>query len=265
VIRPQWISLILFVVLFAPAVRAQSPGSKDTCTASCAGTRTWYIVGGAAVATGVLIHYDERTYLGIHGWKERSRFLQDVSPVVTNGGDGTFSAVLFTGITGYGLIFKNTRAVEMGKLGIESFLFTGISVQILKQLFGRERPSAATRPGGFWHGPFSYFRDNHRQRGIAAFDAFPSGHTTTAFAAATTIADCSSEAWVSYACYSLAGIVAISRVMERTHWLSDCLAGALLGHYGTKLVERWNGSSSSMSVVPRLDERGGGISLTMNF
>ncbi len=192
--------------------------------------------------------------------------VKKISPIITNLGDGSFSVGLFGGFVGYGLIFTDAKACEVGKIGFESFLLTGISVQLFKYLCGRERPSDATRPGGFWHGPFAYF-DMHKRgnRGLAAFDSFPSGHTTTAFAAATTISDFYSEPWVSYTCYSLASCVAISRVMERTHWLSDCFVGAIIGHYGARLVEKLNYGSSSISLLPQADEHQYGLLLSVKF
>ena len=210
----------------------------------------------------MLFHYDQDIYHEIHGWRENNDAIGKMSPVITNMGNGLFSIGLFGGFTGYGLIFKDNKALEAGKIGIESFLLTGISVQFLKYLCGRERPSDATRPGGFWHGPFSYFDKQKRGTlGLAAFDSFPSGHTITAFAAATTVSDFYTEPWVSYTCYSLASMVAISRVMESTHWLSDCFVGAILGYYGTKIVEKLNYGSSRISLVPLADERHYGLLL----
>jgi membrane-associated phospholipid phosphatase len=192
--------------------------------------------------------------------------VKEVSPVITNLGDGAFSIGLFGGFVGYGLIFKDKKAFEVGKIGFESFLLTGVTVELLKQLCGRERPSAETRNGGFWYGTFAYF-NKHKGggRGLASFDAFPSGHTTTAFAAATTISDFYTESWVSYTCYSLASLVGVSRVIERTHWLSDCFVGAIIGHYGTRLVEKLNYNSSGITLLPQADAHQYGLLLSVKF
>jgi membrane-associated phospholipid phosphatase len=136
---------------------------------------------------------------------------------------------------------------------------------LFKNLCGRERPSAATRPGGFWHGSFAYLREPKGSTGISSFDAFPSGHTTTVFAAATTIADFYTEPWVSYLCYSLATATAVSRVTESTHWMSDCFVGAIIGHYGTKLVEKLNYGSSGITLLPQADGRQYGLLLSVQF
>jgi membrane-associated phospholipid phosphatase len=221
---------------------------------------------GTAVMTALLLHYDQDIYNEIHGWREHNTIIRKVSPVITNMGDGFFSMGLFGGFAGYGLIFKDKKTVEVGKIGFESFLLTGISVQLFKHLCGRERPSDATRPGGFWHGPFAFFdQPKGKKLGLAAYDAFPSGHTTTAFAAATTLSDFYTAPWVSYTSYSVASVVAISRVMESTHWLSDCFIGALIGHYGTRLVEKLNYGSSGITLLPQVDEHQYGLLLSVKF
>jgi membrane-associated phospholipid phosphatase len=102
-------------------------------------------------------------------------------------------------------------------------------------------------------------------RGISSFDAFPSGHTVTIFAAATTISDFYTEPWVSYTCYSLASLTAISRITESTHWMSDCFVGAIIGYYGTKLVEKWNYGSGDITLLPQADEHQYGLLLSVKF
>ena len=234
----------------------------DSVQMTSAGT---YIVGaaGATIITLTLFHYDQKIYNGLHDWKENNPAIKSVSPIITNGGDGMFSVGLFSGFAGYSLIAHDQKAFETAKIGMESFLFSGIVVQILKNTFGRERPSNATQNGGYWHGPLAYFK--HRDMSIASFDSFPSGHTTTVFAAATTIADMYTEPWVSYTAYSLASLVAISRITESTHWASDCFVGALLGHFGTKIVEHFNYGSKGYCLVPAVDNHSYGVHLTVNI
>jgi hypothetical protein len=257
---------ILFVLYLTPSTLAQSatpPGTDSACSSQ---VYSYIGMGGAALLTAVLIQYDQQIYDDVYSWKMNNKIVREVSPVITNLGDGSFSIGLFGGFAGYGLIWKDKKALEVGKIGIESFLLTGVTVQLFKHLCGRERPSAATRDGGFWHGPFSYLREQKGSgKGISSFDAFPSGHTTTVFAAATTISDFYTEPWVSYTCYSLASVAALSRVMESTHWLSDCFVGALIGHYGTKLVEKLNYGSSGITLLPQADEHQYGLLLSVKF
>ncbi|MGB2868172.1 MAG: phosphatase PAP2 family protein [Bacteroidota bacterium] len=239
-------------------------GSPNVSTAT-----SWsgYEIFGAIALTGILLRTDQQTYNSIHGWKQRHTTAQDISPKITYLGDGTFSLGLFGGFTAYSLIFNDRRTLLVGKMGLESFALSGITVQLLKQIFGRERPSVASRAGGDFHGPFSYFRHGHADgMGLAHFDAFPSGHTATVFAAATTISDFYSERpWVSYVSYSLASGVAVSRIMERTHWISDCFVGAIIGYYSAKVVERLNFDTPELSLEPVANEHLYGVMLSMKF
>jgi membrane-associated phospholipid phosphatase len=108
-----------------------------------------------------------------------------------------------TGDTANGLRFG-------GALGAESALTNGP----IKLLFRRVRP--VTVPPG----PLPY--DMHRPR----TSAFPSGHATSAFTAATLL---SAGTRAAPAYFGLAGVVAASRVYTRMHHASDVLAGAFLG------------------------------------
>jgi membrane-associated phospholipid phosphatase len=95
-------------------------------------------------------------------------------------------------------------------LGAESALTNGP----IKFAFRRIRPTNAPA------GPLPY--GMHRPR----TSAFPSGHATTAFTAATLLSSGTSAA---PAYYALAALVAASRVYTRMHHASDVLAGAVLG------------------------------------
>ncbi|MFN4128901.1 MAG: phosphatase PAP2 family protein, partial [Paracoccaceae bacterium] len=70
----------------------------------------------------------------------------------------------------------------------------------------------------------------------AGWAAFPSGHSTTAMAAAVALALCfRRHAWAWLAVGLLA---AMSRALLGVHWLSDCLAGAALGTVVTVILHR---------------------------
>lgn len=237
---------------FQPDVRSASPDRM-----------IFYMAGTAAITAG-LIHFDQQTYTTLLQWKRRSASLESVSPAITTVGNGVFSVGLFGGYLGYGMLSDNSRATCIGKIGLESFAASGMAVQLLKLMFGRERPSVATRPGGKWSGPFSYFRRNAaRSNGIASFDAFPSGHTTTVFAAATTLADAYASPWVGRVSYTIASGVAISRIMEGTHWMSDCFVGGLIGILSARSVEKLNELPLSVAVEPLESGKTVGVRLVL--
>jgi membrane-associated phospholipid phosphatase len=95
-------------------------------------------------------------------------------------------------------------------LGAESALTNGP----IKFAFRRIRP-VSPPPGPLPYGM-------HRPR----TSAFPSGHATTAFTAATLL---STDSGAGPAYFGLAALVAASRVYTRMHHASDVLAGAVLG------------------------------------
>lgn len=113
------------------------------------------------------------------------------------------------------------------------FLFVAIGLPslvgtIAKRIVGRARPFV-----GGAADPYLY--------SVMAFDvryaSFPSGHTTTAFAAAIAI----SALWprARYVMWAYALLMAVSRVVVTAHHPSDTVAGALLGIVGAMLVRQW--------------------------
>ena len=106
---------------------------------------------------------------------------------------------------------------------------TGLAAIVLKQFFGRPRPVLFLEQGVTG---FHFFVLAKAPR----LASFPSGHATTAFALATLV-------WLSgrrWGVLVIAGLtaVALSRVILLQHFLSDVLAGALVGTAGTLAICR---------------------------
>jgi undecaprenyl-diphosphatase len=76
---------------------------------------------------------------------------------------------------------------------------------------------------------------------------FPSGHAALAFASAAALSILLPRwRWVFYA---IAAIVAVERVLEDAHWLSDTVGAAALGIGGAWIVRRlwWDKQSPKLS------------------
>jgi undecaprenyl-diphosphatase len=103
-----------------------------------------------------------------------------------------------------------------GLRGWAAHAVVAVFVQAFKHGIGRPRPRLH-RDGEFFTGP-----------GLASgLDSFPSGHASASFAVAAVVARCHPAlAWPAYA---LAGFVAITRVFRGSHFVSDALAGVVLG------------------------------------
>lgn len=175
--------------------------------------------------------------------KERHPWIREISPQVTNLGD-YYGYALVAALCGYGVLFREHKIMNTALLAGQAMVTAGTWSRVGKIMTGRMRPGAtygdAEYPDGHWFGPFAEFKEKYnRNRGIASFDAFPSGHTSTAFSIATVYAmRYRDHRAVPVISYSLAGIVAVTRLIEHDHWASDLIPGALAGYLCGRQVVR---------------------------
>jgi membrane-associated phospholipid phosphatase len=103
-------------------------------------------------------------------------------------------------------------------------LAAGAAAGGLKVVSGRERPSHLDQPFGAERLAFCGPAEGLN----APFQSFPSGHVTCAFATATCLAAFYPQARV--VCYVVASTTGLNRVVKHQHFLSDVVAGAVLGY-----------------------------------
>jgi membrane-associated phospholipid phosphatase len=133
-----------------------------------------------------------------------------------------------------GRVAKKPRVADLGWHGTEAVLLgEGVSM-LLKGTLGRARPFVSIdQPRDFKFG---------RGFGKAQWRSFPSGHATTAFAAAAAVTDETTLWWpkstwiVGPVMYGGATMVALSRMYNNRHWGSDVAVGALIGTFSGKKV-----------------------------
>ncbi len=113
------------------------------------------------------------------------------------------------------------------------FLFVAIAAPslfatILKRLIGRARPYVGNTDDPFAYIPFIW---------RAEYASMPSGHATTAAAAAIAIG----AVWPSLRAvvWIYALIILATRVIIAVHHPSDVIAGALVGVVGALMIRRW--------------------------
>jgi membrane-associated phospholipid phosphatase len=106
----------------------------------------------------------------------------------------------------------------------------GLFVAIVKRMIGRARPYVG---GGGHDDPFVYMPFVWRPE----YASMPSGHATTAVAAAIAIGAIWPRTRLVMWLYAL--IIMASRVFVLAHHPSDVIAGALTGAVGAYLVRRW--------------------------
>ena len=150
------------------------------------------------------------------------------------GDPGSF--VTGTGVYLIGRAGGNRRIAALGLHSVESILIADILGGGIKVLAGRQRPFVDVKnPYNFqlWRG---FSGDRYR--------SFPSGHTITAFAFASTVTR-ESQFWWPHAAWAVgtvfyggASLVGLSRIYNNQHWASDVMAGAAIGTIvGLKVVK----------------------------
>jgi len=164
-----------------------------------------------------------------------------------------------------GRIGKWDRVADLGWHGTEAVLFAEGVTYVLKGVVGRGRPflSNGEQPG-----------DYRLMHGFSSGDwtSFPSGHTSTAFAAAAAVTNETARWWprsewvVGPLMYAGATAVGLSRMYHSKHWASDVALGAAIGTFsGRKVVQYAHGHPGNRldrfmlrtSVVP--DGHGGAL------
>ena len=126
---------------------------------------------------------------------------------------------------------SNTEILEKLEFATSTLVANGVTTIILKKLIGRERPNGS----------------NCR--------SMPSGHTSQSFAVAAVANELYGKK-VGTVAYLIAGLVAVSRINDNDHYLSDVIVGAGIGtiigrgfakSYGKYKVEQSNGLSLSIN------------------
>ncbi|MGQ0811407.1 MAG: phosphatase PAP2 family protein [Nitrospiraceae bacterium] len=138
------------------------------------------------------------------------------------------------------------RQEEIRKAGWQSLIAHGaaaLAVQTLKHVIARPRPRLAETQT-FQFGPTF----------ASGLDSFPSGHTTASFAIAAVLAKHFPA--IAFPAFSVAGLIAASRVITGSHFPSDIVGGAVLGTMVGSLVthplDTWRTSlmASLVNVAP---------------
>lgn len=150
---------------------------------------------------------------GQHYWLHTSNSVYWIAPTATMGS------------LAYGLIYKDKKAI---KNGFESALSVGICLAVsggVKTLINRPRPDQS-------------YPDMVHTYTTSDGKSFPSGHTTLAFATATTLSLQYKKWYVTVPAFAWAASVGYSRMRLGRHYPTDVAAGALVG-IGSGYLSHW--------------------------
>jgi|WetSurMetagenome_2_1015567.scaffolds.fasta_scaffold225478_2 membrane-associated phospholipid phosphatase len=227
---------------------------------------------GAGFLTGALIVSDDRSAVQSERLYRRSRSNALMSDTFVSLGDGAPHLGLAGAFAVFGWATDDTRSLRTASRMVRAILGTGLVVQTLKRIAGRQRPSHATHPRGNWR-PFPNQRMYHRN--IPAFDAFPSGHIATTTTTLTVLMESYPEAtWLRPVSYAIIGVVGFGLANSGMHWYSDFPLGIVLGHLIGRLAthsagvfdeEPQCGTGPFLTVGPLLTEGRSGVELRIDF
>jgi len=148
---------------------------------------------------------------------------------------GVFS--LAGGLYLHGKLFDNQKNSDLGvRLGSALIYSTAVTI-ILKLVTGRDRPTISESNSNF-----NFFQ--------TAWDntSFPSGHATAGFAFASVMALSTDNDIEKAAYWAVAGIMALERVYNSHHWLSDVVLGSAIGYFTGSLVGTSKEARGDISV-----------------
>ena len=211
----------------------------------------WKKIGlraGIVVASGVLLDRRVSNYVAEHPSDTRERIADRFERF------GAEDALLVgAGFYVGGALAHNPKAKAVALDGFAAALINAaMIVPALKKITGRDRPNAGNGADSFH--PF--------QGG----ESFPSGHTVGAFTLATSIASHYDSPWIKGASYGVAALVGYSRIEHQAHFVSDVVAGAMIGVGVTKGVVALNRTMrGNLALEPTVTPGGYALALSVSF
>lgn len=178
----------------------------------------WSILAGYAALFAIALWFDAAV-AKFFSHPLRSGQLNSILASLRCWGEGPTLVLLALGIS-----IAAPARTRMAVWALVCALAVGATVELIKPAFARMRPDEALALGepGSWH----------HQAGRNS--SFPSGHTATAFSFARGLS--AIVPGVRPVCLLAASGTALSRMHSERHYLSDCVAGALIGWYLTTLL-----------------------------
>jgi len=259
--RPEWHSMI-----------TNLPGDWGLAATRTASVQALPALAGIGMLTGVMIATDRATYRTSREFIEGRPAARSLCDAMEHVGDGRFHLGIAAVFGIVGLATDDSRALRTASQTVEALLATGVVVQVLKRITGRESPAVATTDGGTWRF-FPNQREYHKHQ--TRYYAFPSGHIATTMSTVTVIAEnYPGTDWIKPIGYTLVGLVGVSLVDVRFHWYSDLPLGIAIGYTFGKIVAHRDDPEgaaekakqlSKFSIVPSVGLDGAGIRLALSF
>jgi len=183
------------------------------------------LLAGGAVLAGAALDKPVDRFVSKH---------QDARAFDAWGNVGKAMPVVLAAGAGAAVAFGDSRMQNIGIISLQSIAASAGLSMVTKRVVQRERPGE--REGTCGCTP------------KRSDTSFPSNHAAVAFAAVTPFAKEYDAPWL----YGLAAVGAMGRVADRQHWVSDVVAGGLVGYaMGSWLWQaQRDDSKSQFAVMP---------------
>lgn len=226
--RVRVIPIIFAAMLSAQSLQAQAQEPKfDSATVARANKpifRKWEVIGVLGT-TALALAFDKPLLNTIQD--PNDTFGRSVSDFGNALGNGLYVYPTLLAASIAGKVAGSRGVYGVSSRALKSTLLAGVSVIIVKSIIGRERPFVNNNP-------FKFHPINFKDK----TNSFPSGHTTLAFALATSFAREIKGTWDDVLFYSMATATAYARMHDNKHWMSDVVFGAGLGITATRFIHR---------------------------
>lgn len=188
----------------------------------------WFL--GAATS----LHFKQIENDAREDWRQH----QQMSASLANAGDFLGSGIATAAIIA-GQYYWDPNESHW-KNHARAFAWEAFTVTVLKYSFGKQRPGD---------------RNN--------YVSFPSGHTATAFATATSLTY--AYGWkAGVLAYPLAAFVGASRMADDMHWLSDVVAGSFVGIIIARAAQPDSAPANSM-LIPAFSRENASLNFYYRF
>lgn len=194
------------------------------------------IAAGALIGGAALFDRAANNYAVAHRGEPALHVMRDTAATLPYAGLGVAGTAW--------LLRRGTPDGDVGLASVEAGLSSLALAEVIKMGVDRSRPNAERGASDFGHAKRSD-------------SSFPSSHAALAWAVATPIAQHYDAPWL----YGVAALVDVGRVADRKHWLSDTVAGSVLGYVVGDWFSQRTGAPAGSSVVllPR------GVAMSMPF
>ncbi len=218
----------------------------------------WLKAGAFVIATGLAFSLDPTIKEEVN--YQHTPALDNATGFGEKYGSISYAGIFAGGMYLTGKIIGNKSLATTGRMLTESVLYSGLAVSLLKYTVGRSRPYTD-------EGPVTMFTYSFQEANVS----FPSGHTATAFAISTVLANRIDNPIATVALYGLAGFTGYQRIYDDKHWFSDVFVGAAIGYFiGRSIVNSEENRESKdfwgdLNVMPSISSSGAGLSLHIDF